>query len=133
MGVASTTNLPKETVTALEPAPTPAPGVVLQIRVGKVKAAALGGEIASAIFKQEQDGPVFCTKTGFAGDEHAYSAHGGTERAVHQYNPEHYPAWRAEKCPAPDLYEPGAYGENLITTGLSEDNVCIGDVFRIGG
>ncbi|KAL8366405.1 hypothetical protein RB595_004941 [Gaeumannomyces hyphopodioides] len=132
--MASTRNLLKETVTAdqLDVAPWPAPGVVLQVRVGQVKPSALGGEVASAIYKKEQDRPVFCTKTGLVGDEHAYKEHGGFDRAVHQYNPDHYPSWRAEKSPAPELYEPGAYGENLVTTGLSEENVCIGDVFRVG-
>ncbi|KAL8336546.1 hypothetical protein RB601_000390 [Gaeumannomyces tritici] len=130
--MASTQNILKETVTELDEAPWPAPGVVLQVRVGRVKERALSGEITSAIYKQEQDGPVFCTKTGFTGDEHVYREHGGLERAVHQYDPEHYPSWRAERCPEPELYEPGAYGENLITTALSEHNVCIGDVFQVG-
>ncbi|RAH67115.1 MOSC domain-containing protein [Aspergillus aculeatinus CBS 121060] len=132
MGILSTTNIPKETVSTLEPVPVPEDGVVMQVRAGKVRKAALGGEITSAIYKQEQEGPIFCSATGFTGDEHASHRHGGTERAVHQYNPDHYADWQAESTPEPQLYEVGAYGENLVTTILSEENVCIGDVFRLG-
>lgn len=132
MGVLSTRNIPKEAVTTLEHAPVPEDGILLQVRVGKVRQAALGGEITSAIYKQEQDGPIFCTPTGFAGDEHKAHLHGGTERAVHQYNPDHYADWQAENAPEPLLYDTGAYGENIVTTNLSEDNVCIGDVFKLG-
>lgn len=132
MGVLSTRNIPKETISTLEHAPVPKDGVLLQVRAGKVRTAALGGEITSAIYKQEQDQPILCTSTGFIGDEHASRRHGGTERAVHQYNPEHYADWQAESAPEPQLYEVGAYGENVVTTSLSEDNVCIGDLFQLG-
>ncbi|KAI7762879.1 hypothetical protein LZL87_008320 [Fusarium oxysporum] len=103
MRVPSTTNIPKETVSHLDTAPIPKPGILLQIRAGRVKKGALGGEITSAIYKQRHDGLIFCSATGVLGDEHASSRHGGTERAVHQYNPDHYPDWRAEKPPEPDL------------------------------
>lgn len=116
----------------LEHAPIPKDGVLLQVRAGKVKTAALGGEITSAIYKQEQEQPILCTFTGFVGDEHASWRHGGTERAVHQYNPDHYADWQAESTQEPQLYEAGAYGENVVTTNLSEENVCIGDLFRLG-
>ncbi|KAF4336586.1 phthalate 4 5-dioxygenase oxygenase reductase subunit [Fusarium beomiforme] len=132
MGVASTSNLPKENVSHLDSAPLPEPGVLLQIRAGRIKKGALGGEITSAIYKQEHNGPIFCSATGVIGDEHASSRHGGTERAVHQYNPAHYPDWRAENPPEPDLYDIGAYGENLVTTNMSDDNVCIGDIYKLG-
>lgn len=132
MGVLSTRNIPKETVSTLEHASVPEDGVLLQVRAGKVRKAGLGGEITSAIYKQKHDGPVFCTSTGIAGDEHASRRHGGTERAVHQYNPNHYADWQAERAPEPHLYEIGSYGENLVTTNLSEENVCIGDVFQLG-
>ncbi|SCO34976.1 related to phthalate 4,5-dioxygenase oxygenase reductase subunit [Fusarium fujikuroi] len=132
MGVPSTTNIPKETVSHLDAAPIPKPGILLQVRAGRVKKGALGGEITSAIYKQRHDGPIFCSATGVLGDEHASSRHGGTERAVHQYNPDHYPDWRAENPPEPDLYDVGAYGENLVTTNMNDDNVCIGDIYKLG-
>jgi MOSC domain-containing protein YiiM/ferredoxin-NADP reductase len=128
----SSRNVTKETLTQLEDAPIPESGILLHIRTGKVKQHSLGGEITSAIYKKQHDGPVFCGRTGLDGDEHSYSEHGGTERAVHQYNPEHYPDWQAEGPPNPELYEIGAYGENIATTNMNEANVCIGDKFKLG-
>ncbi|KAI1073017.1 hypothetical protein LB507_008928 [Fusarium sp. FIESC RH6] len=132
MAVASTRNITKESIFSLEDAHLPRDGVLLQVRAGKVKDRGLGGEITSAIYKQEQQGPTFVTPTGVLGDEHAAKSHGGTERAVHQYDPEHYPNWRAEDAPDPTLYDLGAFGENIITTGMSDDNVCIGDIYKLG-
>jgi MOSC domain-containing protein YiiM/ferredoxin-NADP reductase len=132
MGVVSTRNIPKENVFSLKEAPVPEKGTLLQIRAGKVKERGLGGEITSAIYKEERHGPTFVTATGILGDEHAAKSHGGTERAVHQYNPDHYPDWQAEKAPEPKLYDVGAFGENLVTTNMNDDNVCIGDVYKVG-
>ncbi|WXC54109.1 hypothetical protein SNK03_000114 [Fusarium graminearum] len=132
MGVQSTRNIPKESVFHLEDAPKPETGVLLQVRAGKVKERGLGGEITSAIYKQEQHGPAYVTATGILGDEHAAKSHGGTERAVHQYNPEHYPDWQVENSPEPGLYDIGAFGENLVTTNMNDDNVCIGDIYTLG-
>ncbi|KAH7325548.1 MOSC domain-containing protein [Stachybotrys elegans] len=126
------TNVSKETVMKLENAPWPEEATLLQIRTGKVKKSGLGGEITSAIYKDEHEGPIFCGSTGLQGDEHAAHSHGGIERAVHQYNPSHYPDWRSEGVPNPHLYEIGAVGENIATTSMSEDNVCIGDVYQLG-
>jgi MOSC domain-containing protein YiiM len=59
--------------------------------------------------------------------------HGGVEKALHHYAFEHYQTWLAE-CPplAPVLKQPGAFGENFSTLGMTEANVCIGDVYRAG-
>ncbi|KAK7947824.1 MOSC domain-containing protein [Apiospora aurea] len=132
MAVLSARNIPKEAVSSLEDAAWPEKAVVLQVRAGKIKQAALGGEIASAIYKKEKNGPVLCSPTGLTGDEHASWRHGGTERAIHQYNPDHYPDWQAENTPNPQLFAAGAFGENLIATSMTEENVCIGDVFQLG-
>lgn len=100
-------NFTKGIVTQLEDAPIPEKETFLQVRAGKVKQHFLGGEITSAIYKTQHHGPTFCGLTGVEGDEHAARGHGGTERAVHQHNPEHYPVWQAESYPKPKLYEKG--------------------------
>lgn len=132
MGRLPVTNISKESVSKLEHAPWPDEGVLLQARTGKVKKAGLGGEITSAIYKNEHHGPIFCGSTGLEGDEHGAKSHGGTERAVHQYDPEHYPDWQTEGVPNPHLYQTGSFGENIATTSMREDNVCIGDVYSLG-
>jgi MOSC domain-containing protein YiiM len=58
------------------------------------------------------------------------SVHGGPDKAVYAYPSEHYPFWRNE-LPGQTLAW-GAFGENLTTEGWWEDEVFVGDRFRIG-
>jgi MOSC domain-containing protein YiiM len=58
------------------------------------------------------------------------TVHGGREKAVYVYPSEHYDAWRRE-LQRPDL-APGAFGENLTTEGILENEVRIGDRLRAG-
>jgi MOSC domain-containing protein YiiM len=65
-----------------------------------------------------------------AGDRQSdLSVHGGADKAVYVYPSEHYDYWRRE-LPGVDLPW-GAFGENLTTTGLSEE-FRIGDRLRVG-
>lgn len=57
--------------------------------------------------------------------------HGGIDKAVCVYPIEHYAFWR-ESLGIPNLPH-GAFGENFTTSGLHEDEICVGDVFEIGG
>ncbi len=89
----------------------------------------------SALFnKKPLGGPVPVSASGIAGDEQGNRVHhGGPDQALHQYPFEHYAAWRRER---PDLSAhfdaPGAFGENLSTRGMTEQTVCVGDVYRCG-
>lgn len=90
-------------------------------------------EVPSAIAKRPVNGPVAAGPLGLAGDEQAdLAVHGGVDKAIHHYPRDHYPAWAADLADHPLLSMPGAFGENLSTTGLTETDVCIGDRFRIG-
>lgn len=92
------------------------------------------GEEASAIAKAPVEGPVLAGPLGFAGDEQAdLTVHGGIDKAIHHYPHDHYAAWEADIPGHPLLAAPGAFGENLTTHGLTEDEVCIGDRYRLGG
>jgi MOSC domain-containing protein YiiM len=87
----------------------------------------------SAIAKSPVDGPVQLRFAGLEGDFQAdKNHHGGPDKAVHLYPFDHYRRWRDEMPNHPRLAVPGGFGENLSTTGLLEDQVCIGDRFRIG-
>lgn len=91
------------------------------------------GRPPSAIGKRPSDTPLDLTTTGFVGDAQAdLRVHGGPERAVHHYPADYYPEWRTELGDR-ETFAPGGFGENVSTTGLSEDDVCIGDVFYLGG
>src|SRR5215212_4431236 len=56
--------------------------------------------------------------------------HGGENRAVLVYQLASYQHWERELGRG-DL-TPGAFGENLTVDGLPDDEVCIGDRYRIG-
>src|SRR5690606_26325916 len=58
--------------------------------------------------------------------------HGGPDKAVHHYAHAHYPLWRAELGALPVLAAPGAFGENLASSGLTEQHLCLGDQVRVG-
>lgn len=91
------------------------------------------GKPASAIAKQPVDGRVWLSSTGFASDEQAdLSVHGGLEKAVHHYAAENYAFWKRELPEKAPAFAAGGFGENLSTTGLTETNICVGDVFEIG-
>lgn len=70
---------------------------------------------------------------GLEGDQHGdRRVHGGPEKAVHHYPNEHYAAWAAELGDLPVLAAPGGVGENISTSGLTEEQVAVGDIFRLG-
>ena len=69
-------------------------------------------------------------KSGLVGDDVAnHKFHGGIDRAVCLYPFEHYSYW--EKIFQKRLAPP-AFGENITATGMLEEQVCIGDIFKIG-
>lgn len=87
----------------------------------------------SAIAKRQIDGAVVLTSAGLEGDQQAEkSYHGGADRALCQFPREHY-AWLRQQFPEEEeRFHPPAFGENLSTLGMTEDNVFIGDIFRWG-
>jgi MOSC domain-containing protein YiiM len=90
-----------------------------------------GREVRTGIYKEPAAGRVRLRTLGLEGDFQADpSVHGGPEKAVYVYPSEHYPYFR-DLLSRPDL-APGFFGENLTTEGLLEDEVRVGDVFRVG-
>ncbi|MGJ8572574.1 MAG: MOSC domain-containing protein [Hoeflea sp.] len=91
------------------------------------------GKPASAIGKQLIKTAQHLDLTGFANDEQAdLSVHGGAEKAVHHYAADHYPEWRAALGAVAQDFGPGRFGENIATLGLTEADLCIGDVLTLG-
>lgn len=90
-------------------------------------------ETQSGINKRPVAGRVHVGVEGLACDAQGdRKHHGGPEKALHHYAHEHYNIWRQAIGPRSVLEAPGAFGENLMTTGLTEDTVAIGDTFRLG-
>jgi MOSC domain-containing protein YiiM len=91
------------------------------------------GNEPTGIFKRACEAPVWLGREGLANDAQAdRRVHGGPVKALHQYPDVHY-ALLAQTFPAaaPALV-PGSLGENLSVEGWNEDNVAIGDIFRLG-
>ena len=87
----------------------------------------------SAIMKQAVQGAVAVDGNGVAGDEQGDTRlHGGPDKAVHHYPLDHYPAWRDALGALPALAGPGAFGENISSTGIVESGLCWGDQVRMG-
>ncbi|OJD34543.1 mosc domain-containing protein [Diplodia corticola] len=138
--------------------PTTSTTTLTQIRTGKVRTVP-GTSIPSAIAKRphRRPTPVRVSALGLAGDEQAFHKHGGPDKAVLQYCPAHYRAWRAElagkllrgngnedegedesdeHASALALFRPGGFGENFVAEegdGMDEGSVCVGDVVEVGG
>ncbi|MBL6432131.1 MAG: MOSC domain-containing protein [Alphaproteobacteria bacterium] len=90
------------------------------------------GRPSSAIAKTPVAGPVEIGFEGLLVDAQAdRTVHGGAEKALHHYAADHYAAWIAEGY-LPGGTRPAAFGENLSTLRVTEEQVCIGDVFRLG-
>lgn len=88
-----------------------------------------GRTVVTGIVKEPVVGRVAVGATGLDGDGQAdLSVHGGLDMAVYAYPVEHYAHWEAVL--GRDDLAPGMFGENLTVTGLTEDEVSIGDLLR---
>ena len=90
-----------------------------------------GVTINTGIFKKPVTGRVALRTLNLLGDRQAdLSVHGGPYKAVYAYPSEHYAYWRKE---LPEANLPwSAFGENFTTEGLREEELHVGDRFRIG-
>ena len=104
----------------------------VSVQVGRIAPLGTPG-VPSGFVKSAVRGPVQVGTLGLNGDEQAdLTVHGGPDKAVYMYPAEHYPRWLQDVPRHSNILVAGAFGENLTTTGLNEDSVSIGDVFRIG-
>lgn len=89
-----------------------------------------GRQVETAIFKAPVEGSVLLTALGFEGDQQMDRVHhGGPEKAVLFYAQAHYPHWEAFLGRP---VAPAVTGENLTVSGMTEETVCIGDVYAVG-
>jgi MOSC domain-containing protein YiiM/ferredoxin-NADP reductase len=105
---------------------------LLEVRTGKARSFG-GGRLTSAIQKDVRNCVIDVTALGLEGDEQAdRNFHGGPDKAVLHYAREHYAVWRDEAPTQAALFCAGAFGENLVSSGINETNICVGDIFEIG-
>lgn len=90
-----------------------------------------GRSVQTSIFKTPVSRRIRVAQDNLEGDRQSdLSVHGGPEKAVYAYPSEHYGYWRRE-LPDREL-DWGAFGENFTTEGLLEEEVWIGDRYRVG-
>src|SRR6267378_4545506 len=105
---------------------------ILSVNVGLPREVAWQGKVVTTgIFKEPIKGPVMLRRLNLDGDGQAdLTVHGGASKAVYAYPSEHYAFWRAE-LPGMDLPW-GMFGENFTAEGPAEDDLHVGDRFRVG-
>ena len=105
---------------------------VLSVNVGLPREVEWRGKtITTGIYKEPVAWPVAIRALNLDGDRQAdLRVHGGRDKAVYVYPSEFYELWSRER---PELhFRPGTFGENLTTEGLPDENVSVGDRFRVG-
>ena len=108
-------------------------GRLLSVNVGVPREVQWEGKIVrTAIWKEPVDGPRMVRRINIDGDDQADRlAHGGEHRAVFVYQVDSYRYWEQEL--GRDDFTHGQFGENFTVEGLADDEVCVGDLYRIGG
>jgi ferredoxin-NADP reductase/MOSC domain-containing protein YiiM len=87
--------------------------------------------VYTGIWKTPVEGSVMVRRLNLDGDGQGdLAGHGGEQRAVMVYQTESYDFWKTYLS-REDL-KPGHFGENFTITDLADDEVCIGDRYRIG-
>lgn len=90
-----------------------------------------GKAVRTGIFKQPVDGRVRLARLNLEGDAQGDLAnHGGPDKAVYAYTFENYAYWAQQL--RRDDFTPGQFGENLTVEEMPENEVCLGDVYRVG-
>jgi ferredoxin-NADP reductase/MOSC domain-containing protein YiiM len=89
-----------------------------------------GKTVHTGVWKYPVDGPAMVRRLNIDGDGQGdLAGHGGEMRAVLVYQVDSYRHWQRHF--GRDLGY-GQFGENLTVDGLPDDEVCIGDRYRIG-
>jgi MOSC domain-containing protein YiiM len=90
-----------------------------------------GRTVHTAVWKEPVQGRRLVRRLNIDGDGQGdLAGHGGEHRAVFVYQIESYRYWQSHLGRTDFTY--GEFGENFTVEGLSDDEVCIGDHYRIG-
>lgn len=102
------------------------------INISEIKELEFNGRtVKSGIDKKPAEGAVELLKKGLIGDKQADpSVHGGLDKAVYAYTAEHYDYWQ-EKLSVKELPY-GQFGENFTVESMDDQEVLIGDIYRVG-
>lgn len=109
---------------------------VLFIKIGKTTTTKLENskrkEMISGIKKYPTQ-KAFLTKTGFKEDQQADLVHhGGENKALFLFSQKTYEKINKECNTNFEINKVAHFGENLILSNISEEDICIGDIYEIG-
>ncbi|MGA7325590.1 MAG: MOSC and FAD-binding oxidoreductase domain-containing protein [Rhodomicrobium sp.] len=106
---------------------------LLSVNVGMPQNVAWQGRIVyTSVWKHQVNGPRLVRRLNIDGDGQGdLVGHGGEHRAVFVYQIDSYRYWQRELGRSDFIY--GQFGENFTVDGLPDQEVCIGDRYRIGG
>ncbi|MGO4881064.1 MAG: MOSC domain-containing protein [Bryobacteraceae bacterium] len=106
---------------------------LLSVNVGLPRDVTWNGKtVRTAVWKSPVTGRRMVRKLDIDGDAQAdLTGHGGEHRAVFVYQMDSYHYW--EHFLGRNDFTFGQFGENFTVEGLPDDEVCIGDRYRIGG
>jgi ferredoxin-NADP reductase/MOSC domain-containing protein YiiM len=105
---------------------------LLSINVGLPRDIAWRGKtVHTAVWKEPVQGRRMIRRLNIDGDGQGdLQGHGGEQRAVFVYQIESYRYWEDRLGRSDFTY--GQFGENFTVEGMSDNEVCIGDRYRIG-
>src|SRR6266581_3535015 len=88
--------------------------------------------VYTGIWKTAVEGRRMVRRLNIDGDGQGdLGGHGGEQRAVFVYQIDSYRYWQTQL--GRNDFVHGQFGENFTVDGLSDQEVCIGDRYRIGG
>ncbi|MEU6342549.1 MOSC and FAD-binding oxidoreductase domain-containing protein [Streptomyces sp. NPDC046977] len=105
---------------------------LVSVNVGLPKDVEWRGRITrTGVWKRPVTGPLTVRRLNVDGDGQGdLAGHGGEQRAVLVYQLDSYRHWQEQL--KRDDFTYGQFGENFTVDGLPDDEVCIGDRYRIG-
>jgi MOSC domain-containing protein YiiM len=108
------------------------PPVLLSVNLGLPRNVPWQGKtVYTGICKHPVDGPAMVRRLNIDGDGQGdTNGHCGEQRAVLVYQIQSYRHW--QQYFGRDNLSHGSFGGNFTVTGLPDDEVCIGDRYRIG-
>ncbi len=106
---------------------------LLSVNVGLPRDVTWNGKtVRTSVWKSPVVGRRMVRKLDIDGDAQAdLAGHGGEQRAVFVYQMDSYRYW--ERFLGRNDFTFGQFGENFTVEGLPDNEVCIGDRYRIGG
>src|ERR1700687_476871 len=105
---------------------------LLSVNVGLPRDVTWNGKtVRTSVWKSPVDGRRMVSRLNIQGDAQAdLAGHGGEHRAVFVYQMDSYHYW--ERFLGRNDFTFGQFGENFTVEGLPDNEVCIGDRYRVG-